>query len=245
MLTLSVSNGEGIGEHGKNSVAAEKLECIKLKKDKISNSTRSKRRFKASVSHDIEVPLCNVLVCLVYYITFMSHLPLNPSCYFTPLNLDLTSGFPHLPPAHHLPPRSSAKPAAVISLRLYPLGPTQRLSSPPTASHGSSPSRLRALRLTLQEMAAREERVCRQGCAAVSGEKWDMAARQERAVDDALLPNTAEGLQFLVRRSMHHLPLWCPTSCLTTLSGSFCWALFLALQSSDMRHLHDHATAAV
>jgi hypothetical protein len=105
--------------------------------------------------------------------------------------------------------------------------------------------RLRALRLTLQEMAAREERVCRQGCAAVSGEKWDMAARQERAVDDTLLPNTAEGLQFLVRRSMHHLPLWCPTSCLTTLSGSFCWALFLALQSSDMRHLHDHATAAV
>jgi hypothetical protein len=53
----------------KNSVAAERLECIKLKKDKIGNSTRSKRRFKASVSHEIEVPLYNVLVSLVLSVT--------------------------------------------------------------------------------------------------------------------------------------------------------------------------------
>jgi hypothetical protein len=39
------------------------------KKAKISNSTRSKGRFKASVSHEIEVPLFTVIVSPVLSVT--------------------------------------------------------------------------------------------------------------------------------------------------------------------------------
>jgi hypothetical protein len=38
----------------------------------------------------------------------------------------------------------------------------------------------------------------------------EMAAREERTVEEALLPKTAEGLRFLVRRSMHRPPPWMP-----------------------------------
>ncbi|KAG0552542.1 hypothetical protein BDA96_01G516100 [Sorghum bicolor] len=48
------------------------------------------------------------------------------------------------------------------------------------------------------------------GVAATPGEMRAMAAREDRTVEEALLPNTAEGLRFLVRRSMHRPPPWMP-----------------------------------
>ncbi|NP_001152530.2 uncharacterized protein LOC100284273 [Zea mays] len=48
------------------------------------------------------------------------------------------------------------------------------------------------------------------GVAATPGEMRAMAAREDRTVEDALLPDTAEGLRFLVRRSMHRPPPWMP-----------------------------------
>lgn len=48
------------------------------------------------------------------------------------------------------------------------------------------------------------------GVAATPAEMREMAAREERTVEEALLPKTAEGLRFLVRRSMHRPPPWMP-----------------------------------
>ncbi|CAD6202343.1 unnamed protein product [Miscanthus lutarioriparius] len=48
------------------------------------------------------------------------------------------------------------------------------------------------------------------GVAATPGEMRAMAAREDRTVDEALPPDTAEGLRFLVRRSMHRPPPWMP-----------------------------------
>lgn len=48
------------------------------------------------------------------------------------------------------------------------------------------------------------------GVAATVEEMGEMAAREERAVEDALLPDTADGLRRLVRRSMHRPPPWMP-----------------------------------
>ncbi|KAK3150648.1 hypothetical protein QOZ80_3AG0235900 [Eleusine coracana subsp. coracana] len=48
------------------------------------------------------------------------------------------------------------------------------------------------------------------GVAAAPGEMREMADREERTVEEALLPETAEGLRFLVRRSMHRPPPWMP-----------------------------------
>ena len=66
-------------------------------------------------------------------------------------------------------------------------------------------------------MAAAEARgavgrvvVMTSGVAATPGEMREMAAREERTVEEALLPETAEGLRFLVRRSMHRPPPWMP-----------------------------------
>lgn len=66
-------------------------------------------------------------------------------------------------------------------------------------------------------MAAAEARgavgrvvVMTSGVAAAPGEMREMAAREERTVEEALLPKTAEGLRFLVRRSMHRPPPWMP-----------------------------------
>jgi hypothetical protein len=82
-----------------------------------------------------------------------------------------------------------------------------------------------------------EERVRRQGRAVMSGEKRDMAATQERAIKDALLPKTAEGLRFIMCQSMYHLPPWMPDFMLhdiiRVVLGLFHWVPFLALQSSD------------
>ncbi|OEL16436.1 hypothetical protein BAE44_0022547 [Dichanthelium oligosanthes] len=66
-------------------------------------------------------------------------------------------------------------------------------------------------------MAAAEARdavgrvvVMTSGVAATPGEMREMAAREDRTVEEALLPKTAEGLRFLVRRSMHRPPPWMP-----------------------------------
>ncbi|CAL4937856.1 unnamed protein product [Urochloa decumbens] len=66
-------------------------------------------------------------------------------------------------------------------------------------------------------MAAAEARdavgrvvVMTSGVAAAPGEMREMAAREDRTVEEALLPKTAEGLRFLVRRSMHRPPPWMP-----------------------------------
>jgi len=66
-------------------------------------------------------------------------------------------------------------------------------------------------------MAAAEARgavgrvvVMTSGVAATPGEMREMAAREERTVEEALLPETAEGLRLLVRRSMHRPPPWMP-----------------------------------
>jgi hypothetical protein len=66
-------------------------------------------------------------------------------------------------------------------------------------------------------MAAAEARgavgrvvVMTSGVAATPAEMREMAAREERTVEEALLPETAEGLRFLVRRSMHRPPPWMP-----------------------------------
>ncbi|KAF0891343.1 hypothetical protein E2562_009503 [Oryza meyeriana var. granulata] len=48
------------------------------------------------------------------------------------------------------------------------------------------------------------------GVAATPGEMREMAAREERAVEESLLPETADGLRRLVRRSMHRPPPWMP-----------------------------------
>ncbi|KAL6660023.1 hypothetical protein ACP70R_002145 [Stipagrostis hirtigluma subsp. patula] len=48
------------------------------------------------------------------------------------------------------------------------------------------------------------------GVAATPAEMRDMAAREERTVEEALLPKTADGLRLLVRRSMHRPPPWMP-----------------------------------
>ncbi|KAJ1298542.1 hypothetical protein BS78_01G461500 [Paspalum vaginatum] len=48
------------------------------------------------------------------------------------------------------------------------------------------------------------------GVAATPAEMRAMAAREERTVEEALLPETAEGLRSLVRRSMHRPPPWMP-----------------------------------
>ncbi|KAL6867738.1 hypothetical protein ACP4OV_015762 [Aristida adscensionis] len=48
------------------------------------------------------------------------------------------------------------------------------------------------------------------GVAATPGEMRAMAAREDRAVEEVLLPQTADGLRFLVRRSMHRPPPWMP-----------------------------------
>ncbi|CAN6296301.1 unnamed protein product [Urochloa humidicola] len=66
-------------------------------------------------------------------------------------------------------------------------------------------------------MAAAEARdavgrvvVMTSGVAAAPGEMREMAAREDRTVEEALLPKTAEGLRFLIRRSMHRPPPWMP-----------------------------------
>ncbi|KAL5217835.1 hypothetical protein ABZP36_018519 [Zizania latifolia] len=48
------------------------------------------------------------------------------------------------------------------------------------------------------------------GVAATPGEMREMAAREDRAVEESLLPETADGLRRLVRRSMHRPPPWMP-----------------------------------
>lgn len=69
-----------------------------------------------------------------------------------------------------------------------------------------------AYRLAAVEARDRVDRVVvmTSGVAAAPGEMRDMAAREERTVEDALLPKTAEGLRSLVRRSMHRPPPWMP-----------------------------------
>jgi pimeloyl-ACP methyl ester carboxylesterase len=87
------------------------------------------------------------------------------------------------------------------------------------------------------------------GVAATPGEMRDMAAREERTVEDALLPKTAEGLRLLVRRSMHRPPPWMPdfvlddfiqvTYYIHTVISLLLYVMFLRLLifSADATHL--------
>ncbi|KAG8073682.1 hypothetical protein GUJ93_ZPchr0006g42781 [Zizania palustris] len=69
-----------------------------------------------------------------------------------------------------------------------------------------------AYRLASVEARDRVSRVVvmTSGVAATPGEMRDMAAREDRTVEESLLPETADGLRHLVRRSMHRPPPWMP-----------------------------------